>query len=135
MRMRSLLAAAITMAIAAVACGPGQPPSSPQAGRPLTPPPAANPASRPTPLPDAISQAVALGPAGAATEVDLNLGLKGRDPQRLAALLAAGQTVSPAEYESEFGPDPTLAQAAVRLLRARGFHVTWTPTSGLIAVD
>ena len=93
------------------------------------------PAPRPTPLPEAIRQAVSLGPANAATEVYLNLGLKGRDPERLAALLAAGQTVSPADYEGEFGPDPVLARAAVALLIARGFHVKWSPSSGLIAVD
>jgi len=102
---------------------------------PVAPALLTTPAPRPTPLPEAIRQAVSLGPANAATEVYLNLGLKGRDPERLATLLAAGHTVSPAEYESEFGPDPVLARAAVTLLMARGFHVTWSPSSGLIAVD
>ena len=135
MRIRSLLAAAVTGIIAAAACGPAQPGNSPQAGKPVAPALSTTPAPRPTPLPEAIRQAVSLGPANAATEVYLNLGLKGRDPERLAALLAAGQTVSPADYESEFGPDPVLARAAVALLMARGFHVTWSPSSGLIAVD
>ena len=135
MRIRSLLAAAVTGIIAAAACGPAQPGNSPQAGKPVAPALSTTPAPRPTPLPEAIRQAVSLGPANAATEVYLNLGLKGRDPERLAALLAAGQTVSPADYESEFGPDPVLARAAAALLTARGFHVTWSPSSGLIAVD
>jgi kumamolisin len=134
-KTRSLLAVAVTWVVAAVACGPASPGNSPQAGLPVTPALSANPAPRPTPLPDAIRQAVSLGPADAATQVYLNLGLKGRDPERLAALLSAGQTVGPADYESEFGPNPVLAQAAVALLRGRGFHVTWSPSSGLIAVD
>ena len=134
MNLRSLLAVAVTWVVAAVACGPAQPGTSPQAGRLVNPAPVAN-STHPTPLPAAIRQAVPLGPAGATTEVYLNLGLRGRDPERLAALLAAGQTVSPADYESEFGPDPVRVQAAVALLRARGFHVTWQPGSGLIAVD
>jgi subtilase family serine protease len=131
-RIHTLLAVAAGWALAAVACGPVQPGNSPQSGT-LAP---ANIGSPQTiPLPVAISQAVALGPAGAGTQVYLNLGLKGRDPERLAALLAAGQTVSPAAFASEFGPDPARAEAAVNLLRARGFHVTWSPSSGLIAAD
>ena len=134
MKARSLLAVAVVWAVAAVACGPAQPGTSLQAGTSVTPAPVAS-GTHPTPLPAAIRQAVPLGPAGAATEVYLNLGLIGRDPERLAALLAAGQTVSPADYESKFGPDPVPVQAAMALLRARGFHVIWQPGSGLIAVD
>ena len=132
--MRSLLALAVGGAVAAVACGPAQPGASPQSGRLVLPVPVTS-GGHPTPLPAAIRQAVALGPAGAGTEVYLNLGLRGRDPQRLAALLAAGQTVSSAEYASEFGPDQTQVRYAVALLRARGFHVAWQPGSGLIAAD
>ena len=135
MRIRSLVAVAVSGAIATAACGPSQRANSPQAGQPVTPARATKPLPRPTPLPEAIRQAVHLGPAGVATQVYLNLGLRGRDPERLAALLAAGQTVSPADYQSEFGPDPALVQAAVGLLAARGFHATWSPSSGLIAVD
>lgn len=135
MRLRFLLAAAITGAIAAAACGPAQPANAPQAEQPITPARATNPSPRPTTLPEAIRQAVPLGPADADTEVYLNLGLEGRDPQRLAALLAAGQTVSPAHYQSEFGPDPALVKAAVALLIGLGFHVTSSPSSGLIAAD
>ncbi len=135
MRIQSLLAVAATLALAVVACGPAHPGTSPQAGIVATPGVVTSAASPTTPLPVAIRQAVPLGPAGAGTQVYLNLGLKGRNPERLAALLAAGLTVTPAEYASEFGPDPALAEAAVALLRARGFHVTWSPTSGLIAAD
>jgi subtilase family serine protease len=133
-RTRSLLTFAVAAALAAVACGPAQPGTSPQAGTSASPAPLTI-GAHPTPLPAAIRQAVPLGTAGAATEVYLNLGLKGRDPGRLAALLAAGQTVTPAEYASQFGPDPVQVQAAVGLLKARGFRVTWSPGSGLIAID
>jgi kumamolisin len=92
-------------------------------------------APAPTPLAGAIRQASHLGSAGADTEVYLNLGLRSRNPFRLAELLAAGKTVSPAEYSSEFGPDPVLARDAVALLKALGFHATWQPSSGLITAD
>jgi kumamolisin len=133
-KAQSLLAAAASCALALVACGPGQAGSSPHAGN-LSAPAGPASASPTAPLPIAIRQAVPLGPAGPGTQVYLSLGLKGRNPQRLAALLAAGQTVSPAEYASEFGPDPALAEAAVAVLTERGFHVTWSPASGLIAAD
>jgi kumamolisin len=130
-----VLAAAVAGVVAAVACGPAQPAHLPQAGRPAVPVPATIAAAPTATLPAAIRQAVALGPADAATQVYLNLGLRSRDPERLAALLAAGKTVTPAEYASAFGPDPALVQAALALLRSRGFHVAWSPDSGLIAVD
>lgn len=134
MRARSLKAIAVIWAVAAVACGPSQTDNHPQAASIVSPAPSVR-IPAPTPLPMAIRQAQHLGPAGADTEVYLSLGLKGRDPDRLAALLAAGQTVSPAEYASQFGPDPVLATAAVALLTARGFRTTWQPSSGLIAAD
>ncbi len=89
----------------------------------------------PPPLSAAIRSAVHLGPAGSGTSVSLTLGLKVRQPERLAALLAAGETVSPLEYADEFGPDPALARGAVDSLVARGFHVTWQPGSTVIAAD
>lgn len=135
MRAQSLLAVAATLAVAVVACGPAHPGTPPQAGSVAAAGGATRAASSTTLLPVAIRQAVPLGPAGAGTQVYLNLGLKGRDPERLAALLAAGLTVSPAEYASQFGPDPALAEAAVAMLRARGFDVMWSPSSGLIAAD
>ena len=132
MRTHSLLAIAAVSAVAMVGCGPV---NSPSAEKLVTPAPPVTVAVPSTPLPAAIREAIPLGAAGAGTEVYLNFGLRGRNPQRLAALLAAGHTVSPAEYAAEFGPDPASAQAAVALLRARGFHVTWSPDSGLIAID
>ena len=121
--------------MALVACGPAGTGASPQAGSLGTPGGSALAATPTIPLTIAIRQAVSLGAAGASTQVDLTLGLRGRNPQRLAALLADGHTVTPAEYTSEFGPDPALAEAAVALLRARGFIVTWSASSGLIAAD
>jgi len=127
-RASSALAIVMVWTVAAIACGqPNQATHAPVAGTEIRPPPA--------PLTAAIGQAVHLGPAGTRTAVDLTLGLKLRQPDQLAALLAAGQTVSPAEYAAEFGPDPALAQSAVAALVARGFHATWRPGSTVIAAD
>ncbi len=116
------------LCVAAFACAPSaSAPTAPAAVRQPSPPPA--------PLSAAIAQAVHLGPAGPATEVYLTLGLKGRQPGELAALLAAGKTVSPAQYATDFGPDPALARSAVAVLTARGLHATWQPGSSLIAAD
>ena len=127
MRARSWLAIVVVCCVAALTCGPAPHTSSPQAVPAVSPPP--------PPLSVAIGKASDLGPAGPATEIYLTLGLKVRQPGQLASLLAAGRTVSPAEYEAEFGPDPTLARSAVATLTARGFHVTWQPGSTLIAAD
>lgn len=83
----------------------------------------------------AIRHAVDLGPAGPATEVYLSLGLKVRQPERLASLLAQGKTVTPEGYTAEFGPDPALVQRAVAALNQSGFRAAWRPGSGLITAD
>jgi subtilase family serine protease len=93
----------------------------------------ANPAA-PT-LAQAIRASTHLGPAGSGTEVFLNLGLKTRQSQRLAALVAAGKTVSAADYESEFGPDPELVRAALGDLHSVGLEAMWSPGSTLIEAD
>jgi subtilase family serine protease len=125
-----VLAIVLLWSLAALACGgpSNQPSRLPQARNPVSSPP-------PATLSAAIGKAVHLGPAGTGTEVNLTLGLKVRRANQLAALLAAGQTMSPAEYEAQFGPDPALAKSAVALLVARGFQATWGPGSGLIAAD
>jgi subtilase family serine protease len=90
--------------------------------------------SSPTPLlATAIAQAAHLGPAGATTQVDLSLGLKTRSPDRLAELIASGQTVTPEQYAAEFGPDPVKVQTALAALRSSGLQATWHPGSALIA--
>jgi subtilase family serine protease len=126
-RVGRALAIVVVWGVAALACGPVQPNHAPQAGRQISPPPAL--------LSAAIGRAVHLGAAGTGTQVYLTLGLKVRQPDELASLLAAGQTVSPAEYSAEFGPDPGLAHGAVAALVSRGFRATWRPGSSLIAAD
>ena len=98
--------------------------------------PAGQNLSSPTPLlSTAIAQAAHLGPAGTAIQVDLNLGLKTRSPDRLAKLIASGQTVTPEQYAAEFGPDPVKLQAALGALTSGGLHATWRPGSALIAAE
>jgi len=126
-RAGAALAVIVVLGSAAFACGPSQSAVAPRGTREITPPP--------PPLTAAISRAEHLGHAGTGTEVYLTLGLKVRQPEQLAALLAAGRTVSPEEYAAAFGPDPVLAQQAAAMLAARGFHATWRPGSSVIAAD
>ena len=88
MRLGAKLAIIVVCGVVALACGPSPPSHPPQVGKEIAPPPA--------PLSAAIREATHLGPAGPGTEVYLTLGLKVRQPDQLASLLAAGQRVSPA---------------------------------------
>ena len=102
-----------------------------QASRPA--PPSRGVTPTPPPLAAAIRQAVKLGPAGMATHVELSLGLKVRNGDELARLVASGRTVTPAAYAARYGPDPTQVQAALGALTAGGVEATWHPGSALIA--
>ncbi|HEY3195250.1 MAG TPA: S53 family peptidase [Candidatus Dormibacteraeota bacterium] len=127
--MRALVAAAAAV-IVAVACagyGSARPSTSNEAAAQPSPPP-------PT-LAAAIRQAIDAGPAGPGTQVSLSLALKGRHPERLAAIIAAGKTVSPAVYDADFGPDPALVERALVALRAGGLASSWHAGSSLIAAD
>jgi kumamolisin len=89
----------------------------------------------PVPLASAIKRAVDLGPASSATTVYLSFGLKVRNPSELAALIASGRTISPAEYAGRFDPEPKAVEKAVAALQATGFQARWEPGSSLIAAD
>ena len=103
-------ALALVVVLGFAACAPSPSPSSP-------PPPVAKqspaPASPPPTLAAAIRHAARLGPSDATTTVSLSFALKIRNPERLAALIASGKTVSPEAYAAEFGIDPTQVQGAV----------------------
>jgi kumamolisin len=126
MRARAGLAAIVVLGVSAVACGTSQGAATRPALIEPKPPPA---------LTVAISHAAHLGPAGSETEVNLSLGLKVRQPELLASLLAQGKTVTPTVYTAEFGPDPALVQQAVAVLDRCGFRAAWRPGSGLITAD
>jgi kumamolisin len=113
-----------------VACQPSQAKSSVPATSVFSPLPSAPPT-----LATAISRALHLGPAGDSTTVSLSFALKVRQPERLAGLIASGQTVSPEAYAAEFGLDPALVKAAVASLQSSGFNASWRPGSSLIAAD
>ena len=108
-----------------------------------SPPAARLPASvigvAPTPPPPilaaAIRAATPLGPAGAGTPASLSFALKVRQPERLAALIASGATITAVQYAATFGPDPSQTLAAVEALRGMGFRASWTPGSSLIQAD
>jgi kumamolisin len=109
------------------ACQAGLPAHAYQEQRAIPKPP-------PT-LATAISLATRLGPADDSTTVYLSFGLKVRNQDQLAELVAAGKTISPAAYAARFGPDPALVQRAVAALSAAGLHASWQPPSSLIAAD
>ncbi|TME72311.1 MAG: hypothetical protein E6I50_01035, partial [Chloroflexi bacterium] len=121
-------AAIAVILIALSACASASPASPQQAARQLIPKP-------PPTLATAVAHAARLGPAGESTSVALSFGLKVRHPDQLAAILASGQTVSPADYAARFGPDETLVGRAVTALSVAGFHAAWQPPSGVIAAD
>ncbi len=126
--MTRMLQALVAVLVAVTAaCSSSQPAInvSPPAGRDM---------SSPAPLlATAIRQAVHLGPAGTATQVDLSLGLKVRQFDRLAQVLAAGQTVTPEQYAAQFGPDEAKVKGALAGLTSAGLQATWRPGSALIA--
>lgn len=132
MKIAASVAALLVLALTGPACSQqdgsaGQrPAASVLNGKPAAPPPT---------LLEAIRAARDLGPAGSATQVSLNFTLKTRDQARLSALLAAGRTVSPAEYAAEFGPDPSLVAAALQQLREFGLAPAWQPGSQLMEAD
>lgn len=126
-----LVAGLLTAAIALDACSAASPVPARQSPGVI----GVAQAQPPPTLAAAISAATPLGPAGPRTDVSLSFALKARQPQRLAALIASGRTVSPQEYAATFGPDPALATAAVQALQHLGFHAAWTSGSGLIAAD
>ncbi len=127
MTMRFLGALTALVIVVAAACSP-QPSAGSTHAR-------ASNISPPTPLlATAISKATHLGKAGSATQIDLSLGLKVRQPEQLAKLIASGQTVTPDQYAARFGPDPAAVKAAVQSLTSAGLEATWNPGSALIAV-
>lgn len=116
------------LGVAIAACSsPG--PTAAKASILATPPPP------PPSLAAAIQRSADLGPAGEDTTVYLSFGLRVRQPGKLASLIASGGTLAPAEYSSEFGPDPASVELAVQRLQAGGFRVTWQPGSGVIGAD
>src|SRR5260370_1751329 len=125
--MRFLGALTALVILVAAACSPQPAARATYAG--------ASTISPPTPLlATAISKAAHLGKAGPATQIDLSLGLKVRQPDQLAKLIASGQTVTPDQYAARFGPDPAAVKTAVRSLTSAGLEATWNPGSALIAV-
>src|SRR5260370_36568783 len=123
--MRGLGALSALVILAAAAC------SSPQSTQPAT---VSHNLSSPTPLlKTAIAQAAPLGRAGAATHVDLSLGLKARSPERLAKPVASRQNVTPEAYAAQFGPDPVMVHGALGALMASGLHAEGRARSLLIA--
>jgi subtilase family serine protease len=125
-------ALALVVVLGFAACAPSPSPVSAPAPVAKQSPP---PASPPPTLAAAIRHAARLGPSDATTTVSLSFALKIRNPERLAALIASGKTVSPEAYAAEFGIDPTQVKDAVAELQRTGFSASWRRGSSLIAAD
>ena len=82
-----------------------------------------------------LRSATDLGPSPASETVALNLGLVGRDPGGLAALLRSGGRVTPAEYALRFGPDARSVAGLRDRLSRGGLHVTWDAGSPVLGAD
>jgi subtilase family serine protease len=119
-------AAILVLTVVLAAC------ASPSTGSTMSNRTPGSPKAPPPTLAQAIRAATHLGPAGPGTRVELDFGLKTRQPARLSALIASGRTVSPAEYTSQFGPDPALVAQALDFLRGSGLTATWISGSTLI---
>ena len=78
-------------------------------------------------LSTAIARGRDLGPLPAETVLHVTFGLTGRNSAGLAALLASGKTVAPAEYAARFGPDPQRVASLRTLLGAAGIASQWNP--------
>jgi subtilase family serine protease len=127
-RPRATIAAALLIGVVTAACAAPRSNAS-RAGATATP------QAPPTTLAAAIQLSADLGPAGSSTTVYLSFGLKTRQPGKLAALIAAGHTVTPAGYAAEFGPDPFAVERAVAALTGGGFRASWQQGSGVIGAD
>lgn len=111
-------------------------PASPQ-----TPTPAAAVGAAGSPLGEehptlasALAHGRDLGPVDAARPLTLELGLASRDQAGLDSLVSHGGHVSPADYDSRFGPDPQAASAVAGALRGEGLAVSWKSGQALMQV-
>jgi kumamolisin len=127
-RPRVAIASALLLGVAMAACASPRP----SASRVIA---VASPQAPPPSLAAAIQHSADLGPARYDTTVYLSFGLKTRQPEKLAALIASGRTVTPATYAAEFGPDPVAVGSAVSALDAGGIRASWQPGSGVIGAD
>jgi kumamolisin len=121
------IAALALLCLSACQGSQATPPLRPGNERPIPKPP-------PT-LATAIRHAEHLGPAADSTTVYLTFGLKVRNQDQLAALLASGQTISASGYAASFGPDEAQVQRAVAALHSAGLNAGWRAPSSVIAAD
>jgi subtilase family serine protease len=62
------------------------------------------------------------GPLAASAPVTVRLGLHLRNTGQLAAAIAAGQTVSPQQFQAQYGPTASEVQSVVAYLESQGFR-------------
>ncbi|HEX3464452.1 MAG TPA: protease pro-enzyme activation domain-containing protein [Candidatus Elarobacter sp.] len=69
-----------------------------------------------------IANATDKGPLAATTPITVRLGLHLRNTDQLAAGIAAGQVLSPQQFQAQYGPTAAEVQSVVSYLQSQGFH-------------
>ena len=77
-------------------------------------------------------RAADVGPVAPTAPMSVTLALRPRDRNELAGLLAAGRSVTPAEWASTYGPDPAAMAVVEQRLRSAGMTPTWSPGDTLL---
>lgn len=130
MMLRRRIAAACALALLGAGCSPATPaqPGSAgaRAGRILSGP------QHPS-LAQAVARGRDLGPLPGGTVLHFTLGLAPRDPSGLAAVLASGGRVSPAEYAARFGPDAAQLSTSRGALSAAGIATGWAADDAVLS--
>jgi subtilase family serine protease len=90
--------------------------------------------SWPSQVPARVAHAATLGRLDADAPIDAVLAMRLNDPDALAALVAAGQRLTPAELTERFAPSAADYARAVAALRAQGLEVEPSPTRTTITI-
>jgi subtilase family serine protease len=99
------------------------------------------PATRPLPASDvptlivAEHQATDAGTVAGATSLSVTFVLRERHENALASLLAAGRTVTAAQWAWMYGPDPEAVALVEQNLRRAGMTPTWSPGDTLLTAS
>jgi kumamolisin len=94
-----------------------------------------SPSSGLAPLEVAIRDSRDLGPIPPTQQMTFDLTLSDRNPSGLQNAMAAGSTLTAAQFAARFGPDPARVAAAITVLSAAGLTAHWTSGAVLLTVS
>lgn len=131
MRVRALLTVLVAAAVLSACATAAQPsPASPRTRAQQV----INSGSHPL-LSLAIAHGRDLGPLDPNAVLHLTLGLLGRDPAGLDAVLGSGRSLSPQQLAADFGPDPVAVASVQSVLTGAGLTSLWTPGAATLAAQ